>query len=657
MIRFLQTPGRLQKALLIGFLAIICIMMVVTLVPGGILNEFGIGHEGLIAKVGSQDISIQEVSQFANQMGRGQFPRGVPPQLRPYLLQQAAESLMMQGVLLNEAARMGLRTSDNELRYELQHGPLAAQLFPGGNFIGNDQYQSFVQANFNFTVPQFEDKVKRQITINKLRNLVEGGATVSPEEMAEQFRQDNVKVKFDYAVISLSDLAQQVKPTDAELRAYYEKVKQQFVNSIPEKRKAAYIPIDLAKLPNAPKVSADDLRNYYNAHQDQYRVPESVTVRHILIRTPPPGADGKVDPKAVAEARAKAEDILKQLKAGADFAALAKKYSQDPGSASNGGLLGAITRGRTVPEFEKAAFSLPKRQISNVIQTDYGFHILRIDDKTEAHVKTLEEVKPQIEQVVAREKAKAAGEALSRAVEAEARTGGMEKAAKAHGLQVVEIGYFARGDILPGIGNAPALMDAIFAAQAKAPPTAVATSQGFAVFRLEDIKPPSTPTYEEVKVRLEQQFRAERARSLLGQKTQELSDRARAQHNLRAAAKELGATMHTSELVPPQAQVPEIGALTGAAGQVFTMKTGEISGPVNTAEGGAVMLLLDKQEPSMAEFDQQKDQIRQQLLQRKQMELFEVYIANLRKNAEQKGALKIYQKEFNRMLASTTENE
>ena len=655
MIRFLQTPGRLQKALLIGFLAIICIMMVVTLVPGGILGDFGGGQPGLIAKVGKESITAQEVNQMANQLGRGQFPRGTPPQLRPYLMQQAAESLMMQGLLVNEAGRMGLRTSDDELRYELQHGPLSEQLFPGGNFVGKDQYQAFVQSNFNFSIAQFEDRLKRQITINKLRNLIEGGANVTPAEMTELFRQANVKVKFDYAVVSLADLAKQVKSTDAELRAFYEKSKPQYVNSIPEKRKADYIVIDTAKLPNPPKVTADDLRKYYNDHQDQFRVPESVTVRHILIRTPPPGPDGKADPKAVAEARAKADEILKQLKAGADFAALAKKDSQDPGSAANGGLLGPITRGRTVPEFEKEAFSLAKGQISPVIQTDYGFHILRVDDKTEAHLKTLDEVKPQIEQVMTQEKAKNAAEALSRAVEADARTGGMQKAAKAHGLQVIEIGYFARGDSLPGVGNASAFMDAVFAAQPKAPPTAVATSQGFVVYQLLDVKPPATPSYEEVKSRVEQQFRAERARAMLNQKVQELSDRARALHNLRAAAKELGATMHTSDLVSPQSQVPKIGALTGPAAQIFTMQPGGISGPVNTPEGGAVMMLVEKQEPSMAQFDQQKNEIRQQLLQHKQMELFEVYITSLRNTAEKKGTVKIYEKEFTRMLATGNE--
>jgi peptidyl-prolyl cis-trans isomerase D len=655
MIRFLQTKGPLQKILLVGFLAIICIMMVVTLVPGGILNEFGITHEGLVAKVGSEQITAQDVNQQANQIARSQFPRGAPPQLRPYLVQQAAESLMMQGLLLNEANRMGLRTSDEELRYELEHGGLSAQLFPGGKFVGNDQYKGFVESNFNLSIPQFEDKLKRQLTMNKLRNIVEGGASVSPDQLVQQFCQANTKVKFDYAVISQQDLAGQIKPTDAELRAFYEKSKQQYANSIPERRKALYVPIDQAKLPNPPKVTAEDLQNYYNAHQDQFRVPESVTVRHILIRTPAPGADGKVDPKAVAEARAKAEDVLKQLKAGADFATLAKKYSQDPASAPNGGMLGPITRGRTVPEFEKAAFSTPKGQTSGIIQTDYGFHILHVDDKTEAHMKTLAEAKPEIEPILAQDKSKAATEALSRAVEADARANGMEKAAKSHGLQVVDIGYFARSQSLPGVGNAPAFMDAVFSAKPMAPPTAVATPQGFAVLQVTDVKPPSTPTYEEVKDRVEQQFKRERAQALLSQKTQELSDRARAQHNLRAAAKELGATVHTSEFVTSQSQVPEIGALTGPAAHVFSMKPGDVSGPVNTAQGGAVMTLLEKQEPSMADFDKQKDEIRQQLLQQKQSEMFELYLANLRKVGEQKGIVKVYDKEMTRLMAAVNE--
>src|SRR5439155_19612453 len=133
-----------------------------------------------------------------------------------------------------------------------------------------------------------------------------------------------------------------------------------YVNSIPEKRQLKYVVFDTSKLLAQTQVTQQELQNYYDQHRDEYRVPEQVNVRHLLVKSPIPGPDGKVDPKALEAARAKAQDVLKQVKAGGNFADLAKKYSEDPGSAKESGSLGWIGKGRTVPEFEKAAFSLPK---------------------------------------------------------------------------------------------------------------------------------------------------------------------------------------------------------------------------------------------------------------------------------------------------------
>src|SRR4029077_17537493 len=179
-----------------------------------------------------------------------------------------------------------------------------------------------------------------------------------------------------------------------------------------------------------------ELQGYYDQHRDDYRVPEQVSVSHILIKTPLPGPDGKVDPKGVEEARRKAEDVLKQVKAGGTFADLAKKYSEDPGSAKDGGCLRFSGRGRTVPEFEKAAFSLAKGATSDLVQSSYGFHIIRIDDKQAAHVKTLDEVKDQIEESLKQQKAAQAVTNQVNALLAQARKDGIEKAAAAKGLQV-----------------------------------------------------------------------------------------------------------------------------------------------------------------------------------------------------------------------------
>ncbi len=210
---------------------------------------------------------------------------------------------------------------------------------------------------------------------------------------------------------------------------------------------------------------------------------------------------------------------MKQVKAGGNFTELAKKYSEDPGSGKNGGSLGFIGRGRTVPEFEKAAFSLAKGATSDLVQSSYGFHIIRVDDKQAAHVKTLDEVKDQIEQSIKQQKA---GQAVTNQVNAllsQARSAGLDRAAAAKSLQVVSTDFVSRTDNLPGIGNSPQFMSAIFGQAEKAPPDQVQLPQGYAVFEIEAIKPAATPTFDEIRSRVESEFKNERAAALLLQKT------------------------------------------------------------------------------------------------------------------------------------------
>ncbi len=656
MIRFLQTKGRVQQILLIGFLSIICIMMVVTLVPGGgALTDFlGIGglSDQVVAKVGGTDISVQEVQNRARDYARQQYPQIPPDRVMPYVIPQITNMLVSQRIVLNEANRLGLTATDADLRYMLEHGPFAQVLFPNGKFVGQDQYKAVVSSQFNMAVPQFEDELRQQITINKLRQAIEGPVVATQAELQKQFEAENVRVKFDYAVLSLDDIEKQVKPTDAELRAYYEKQKPQLTNTLPEKRKIRYILVDYANAAGA--VSQADLQSYYNQHIDEFRVPETVTVHHILIKTPSPGPDGKVDQKAVDAARAKAEDILKQLKAGANFEALAKKYSEDPGSKDKGGLIGPIRRGQTVPEFEKAAFNANKGELVGPVKTSFGFHIIRVDDKTTAHVKTLDEVKAQIEPILARQQGQAAAESQAKALANAASSQGLDKAAASKGLQVMESDYFARGANLPGIGTSTTLMDTVFDAQ-KAPstPTAVPVQNGWAVVQVSDVKPAATPTFDEAKAQLTLQLKREKAASELEAKTNELSEKARSGHNLRAAAKTVGATVKTSDLVKPDDQVPDVGQLSGPAAIVFSMKPGEISGPVQAGSNGVVFALVDKQEPSPAEFAQKQDQVRQEVLQRKRAEAIDVYVSSLRDQLQKDGKIRINQDQLKKMSSAS----
>src|SRR5258707_13842475 len=323
MIRFLQTPGRLKKYVLSGILLVICVSMVWYLVPNGSTLGLGAPGAGIVATVSGESITTTEVQHQAQRMVEQQFPRGGAQvnMLLPFFAQRAFDDLVNERVLVVEARRMGLKATDDDLRDYLHQGPVGQMLFPNGTFIGRDAYQEMV-SRFGYTVPSFEQLVKQEILVNKLRSLVVGTASVTDAEIRRQFEKGSTKVKFDYAVIKKDDVVKVLHPADAELKAYFSLNQKNYVNSIPEKRQLKYVVFDTAKLVMQTQVTQQDFQSYYDQHREEYRVPEQVNVRHILIKSPLPGPDGNVDQKVLDAARAKAQDVLKQVKSGGHFADL-----------------------------------------------------------------------------------------------------------------------------------------------------------------------------------------------------------------------------------------------------------------------------------------------------------------------------------------------
>ncbi len=352
-------------------------------------------------------------------------------------------------------------------------------------------------------------------------------------------------------------------------------------------------------------------------------------------------------------ARAKADDIEKQLKGGANFADLAKKDSDDPGSAKDGGLLPPLTRGRTVPEFEQAAFSTPVGQTTGVIRTNYGFHIIHVEAKQEARLKPLEEVKVEIEPVLKQQKAAAQSQSVANTLQALAKTQGMEKAAADRNLIVTTTDFITQGEPIPGVGAAPDFSNTLFGAKKNDPPALASTPSGFVVFQVTDIQPPQTPTFDQIKDKLEAQFKDQRAQQLLEQKVRELADRAHADHDLEKAAKEVGATVKTSELVDRTQQVPDIGAMSGPAAVAFTMKAGEISAPIQGGQNGIVLKIVEAQEPTPEQIKQDWDKSKEALLQQKREQYEDLYVENLRDRLEKEGKIKVNKKEMDRLTTSS----
>src|SRR5947209_7044920 len=370
MIRFLQHQTKTKKLFLSAILAVLILGMVLYLGSAFTNTTASANAQGVYAAVGEQEVTTQEIATEARRLARQQFPQqAVPDMLMPYFQKSAADNLVIQHALVEEAHRMGLKVTDQELQQELQKGAMGPMFFPKGNFIGKEQYSAFIADNFRMDVPTFERLVKYDLLVRKLQNVVQGAVLVTPDEVKRQFDEQNKKVKFDYAVVSPADLMKKINPTDAELRAYFDKNKARFANSIPEQRKAAYVVIDASKVPVT--ISEDDYKRAYSERQALFKEKEQVDVRHILVKTEPNASEAEKQ-----KAKQKALDIEKQLKAGAKFEDLAKKYSEDPGSKDSGGLYKGVVRNQMVPAFDKVAFSLKPGEISDPVQTDFGYHII-----------------------------------------------------------------------------------------------------------------------------------------------------------------------------------------------------------------------------------------------------------------------------------------
>jgi peptidyl-prolyl cis-trans isomerase D len=272
-------------------------------------------------------------------------------------------------------------------------------------------------------------------------------------------------------------------------------------------------------------------------------------------------------------------------------------------------------------------------------------------------VKPLDEVKAQVEPIIKQQKAAQAAQQQADQLVSQARSSSLEKAAAAKELQVITTDFVTSKDTLPGIGADPQFMNAAFGQPVNAPPDAAVLHSGYAIYEVTAVKPPATPTFAEIRSRVETEFKNERATQLLSQKTQELSDRAKADHDLKKAAKEAGADFKTSDFVAPDGQVPEIGAMNGSASVAFTLKPGEISGPIDNGNTGAVLSVVDRQAPTEQEFAEKKDQIREGLAQQKQEEVFGLFLSNLRERMQKSGKVRIDQKQLDLLTKARGEEE
>ena len=583
-----------------------------------------------VATVGDETVTMAEVRQ---QLQEIQQRNQVPKQLESLYARQILNQLIFQKEMEYEAKRLGIHVSDQERADRIrQYLPTA---YNGDTFVGIDRYAAEVQARFQMAVPVFEELIRQGLLQEKFHKLVTDGISVSPAELREEFRYRNEKVKIDYALIKPEDLEAKITPDEAEIKAAYEKNKSKY--QVPEKRVVRYALLDANQVRQNTQISDDELKVQYQQDIQQYQVPNRVHVQHILLMTV-----GKTDAE-VEEIRQKAEDVLKQARKGAKFDELAKRYSEDPGTKDKGGDLGFITQGQTVPEFEKTAFTLPKGSISDLVKTQYGFHIIKVLDKETAHTKPFEEVKESIKAPLllskADKQASDIADKLSAAIRQSNKTS-LDELAKQFHLTVGETRPVSALDPILELGNSKEVKDAVFGQRVGDLSVPIHSDRGYLIVSVKAVLAPHQGTLEEVRERVVSDLKQQKGVELARQKAEDLEKRVKAGEKFDAAAKALGLEAKTSDAIARN------GSIAGAASgkqlsAAFQMKPGDLAPPLNLGANWLVYRILDKQEPTPADFEKQQKDLTEQVLQSKRGTAFDAFRAALEARLKQEGKLKI----------------
>jgi peptidyl-prolyl cis-trans isomerase D len=633
MIRFLQTDNRMVKALIVVIIGAASVTMVLYLIPG--LGGMGSSSPDTYAVVyphwysrylsSGDSISEAHVEQITqNQLQQRDPQYASNPMIVQMFEQQVGQQLVQEQVLLEEAHRLGINATDNDVRQYLRNGPTGEVLYPEGKFIGEDAYKQLIDERLHESVTEFEQEIKDEITIRRLQAFITAGVTISDQEVRDTYLKQNIKIKFDYAVISADDLRKTINPSDSDLEAFFKTNAARYAQAVPEERKITYFAFTPSQIPGGVQPpSQQAVQQYYNEHVADYSVPEQAKSRHILISVPP-NANAATD----AAAKAKAQMVLKLLQAGGDWAKLAKQYSDDPGSKDTGGELGFAQRGKMVPAFDNAIFTQKIGEI-DMIKTNFGYHIVQVEERQAAHTQPLSDVQAAIIASLTRQTEAAAEDNFAQQLTSEANRNGMDKTAAAHHLDMVTTDPVASDGVIAALPDSAQILAKAFHAKQGDPPQSATTGEGYAVFQVSGIVPAHAPAFADWKSHVLDDYRQEQLPALLSLKTKQLADQAQATKDLAKAAKAVGATVKTSDLVGESEQVPDFGEVGQVAPQLFQMNVGAISGPINAGRTGVVVKIDDKQAPTPDEIQKNLDQTRDQLLDQRRNEAFSVFVSNV----------------------------
>jgi peptidyl-prolyl cis-trans isomerase D len=637
--------GERSKRIMLGALLVLVALSMLTYLIPSYNNGVGAPTDStVVASVAGTDITMYDVQRLIQAtMKNKQFP----PELLPNYIPTMVDNMVTEKAMAYEAQRLGIRVTDQDIADTIRQ--IAPSLFPDGKFVGKEAYAATL-AQQQMTIANFEADLRQQILITRLRDIALEGTIVTPLEIEDAYKKKNEKVKLEYVKLNSDKYKSEINPTPDELQKYYTANIAQYTQ--PEKRNLVILVADQAKMSQNIQISDAELQAAYNQNKDQYRLPEQAKVRHILLKTQgkPPADDAKI--------KAQAEDILKQVRAGANFGELVKKYSEDTASVPNGGEYTLQKNGQMVPEFEKAAFTLKPGE-SDIVKTAYGYHIMQVMKHDDARVKPFEEAKADIATQLKTQRVNALMQQISDRAQTALQKDPLhpEKVAAEFNMQVVRADGYEAGKPAPEIGvnnDFDQSLAGLKKGEVSQPVALPGNKIALAV--VTDIVPPRPSTYEEVKDQVRNTVIQGRLTKAVQDHAKELADKAKSMGgDLEKAAKSMGLTVQTSPEFIRGGTVEGLG-VASYFNEAFGKPDGTIIGPVLMPNETIVAKVLAHVPADMSKLPEQRNQIRDDIKSQKGRDRNSLFEAGLRDQLIKQGKIKIHQDVIQRIIASVQAN-
>lgn len=611
---------RRHKGWLKWSLALVVLTFVVFYIPDFLTTPTGAAPSEVLAEVEGEAITVgtftrrynAQVQAYRNAYG-GQMNDQLLKQLG--IDRQILQQLIDEEAMVAESRQQGITVSDVEIRERILALPGFQE---NGRFVGEQRYRQILQVqNPPLSTTEFESSLRRALQIEKLRTALTGWMSVGDAEVVAEFKKRNEKVKLDVVPVTADAFKSQVTVTDAELVPYFEKAKDKY--RIGEKRKIKYAQVVVDRVRAGITVPEADIAAFYQQNLTQYQSPAQVRASHILFKL-----EGK-DEKTV---QTLAEDVLGKVKApGADFAALAKQYSEDDTNNMNGGDLDYFGRGRMVAEFEQAAFAMKPGEISGLVKTAFGIHIIKVVDNQPEQTRALADVRAELEDQLKWQKAQAEAERIAKSLEATTKTpADLDKVATERNLTVVEGGLVGSDEPIQGVGVQPELSARVFGMKEGEVTPAMRVATGWVFATVTGRQDSYVPKLDEVKARVADDVRQEKAAELAKQRAAAIADGLKTAKDFAAAAKRAGLEVKTTELVARGSAIPDLGISEAVDAAAFALPQGGVSDAIATPTGTAVIRVVEKVDVTEAELESGKDVLRDELVNVRRDKFFGAYM-------------------------------